>query len=411
LKPKEKKMKHKFYFSMFMIMAAMLLLTACATPATPTQPPQPTDVPAVEQPTEVPPTEAPEPTKVPPTEAPTEPPVAEGPCLIVGALYGGPMNDAGYNQAMHESMVEMQKNIECVKLIEAENVPDEAGAKTTMENMIQQGAKLIYATAFNHQNPAFELAETHKDVIFEHAGGWMMGDNFANYFGAPPNSWYAMGVAAGLMTESNKLGFVAAFPLGWTTTFINAFTLGAQSVNPDVQTTVAYTFNWGDRAKEADATNSLINQGADVIAMHVDSPSTVISTAEERGAYSIGFQDLAAQQFAPEYWLSGTGYTLGDKVTWLTSTVIDGTWKPIFLRCGVADGCITIAPFGPKVPQEVQDKTLQAIKDADEGKIVVFAGPIKDQAGEVRVAEGETLTDDMMSSLDWFVQGVVGSPK
>ena len=100
-------MKHKFYFSMLIILAAMLLLTACATPATPTQAPQPTEAPAVEQPTAVPPTKAPEPTAVPPTEAPTEPPAAEGPCLIVGALYGGPMNDAGYNQAMHESMVEM----------------------------------------------------------------------------------------------------------------------------------------------------------------------------------------------------------------------------------------------------------------------------------------------------------------
>jgi basic membrane protein A and related proteins len=404
-------MKHKFYSGLMIVMVAALLLAACAAPAAPTQAPQPTNPPVVEQPTEVPPTNAPEPSAVPPTEALTEVPKAEGPCLVVGALYGGPMNDAGYNQAMHESMVAMNKNIPCVKLIEAENVPDEAGAKTTMENMIQQGAKLIFATAFNHQNPAFELAKTHKDVIFEHAGGWMMSDNFANYFGAPPNSWYAMGVAAGLMTKSNKLGFVAAFPLGWTTTFINAFTLGAQSVNPNVQTNVAYTFNWGDRAKEADTTNSLINQGADVIAMHVDSPSTIISTAEERGVYSIGFQDLAAQQFAPEYWLSGTGFTLGDKVTWLTSTVLDGTWKPIFLRCGVSDGCMAVAPFGPKVPQDVQDKVLQAVKDTDAGTIVVFKGPIKDQTGTVKVAEGETLTDDQLSALDWFVQGVVGSPK
>jgi basic membrane protein A len=348
---------------------------------------------------------------VPPTEMPTAQPAASEPCLIVGALYGGPMNDAGYNQAMHESMVEMTKNIACVKLIEAENVPDEAGAKTTMENMIQQGAKLIFATAFNHQNPAFELAGTHKDVIFEHAGGWMMSDNFANYYGAPPNSWYAMGVAAGLMTQSNKLGFVAAFPMGWTTTFINAYTLGAQSVNPKVQTIVSYTFNWGDRAKEADATNSLINQGADVITMHVDSPSTVISTAESRGVYSIGFQDLAAQQFAPEYWVAGTGFTLGGKVTWLTQTVIDKTWKPIFLRCGVTDGCITLAPFGSKVSKDVQDKVLQAIKDTDGGQIVVFKGPIKDQSRAVKVAEGETLTDDQLSALDWFVEGVVGSPK
>lgn len=394
---KEKKMKHKIYFSIAAFLATLLLLSACAAPAATTQAPQPTDKVVEEKPTAVPPTEAPA--------------VAAEPCLIVGALYGGPMNDAGYNQAMHESMVEMTKNISCVKLIEAENVPDEAGAKTTMENMIQQGAKLIFATAFNHQNPAFELAGTHKDVIFEHAGGWMMSDNFANYFGAPPNSWYAMGVAAGSMTKSNKLGFVAAFPMGWTTTFINAFTLGAKSVNPQVQTIVAYTFAWGDRAKEADTTNSLINQGVDVITMHVDSPSTVISTAESRGVYSIGFQDLAAQQFAPEFWLTGTGYTLGGKVTWLTSTVIDKTWEPIFLRCGVKDGCIAIAPFGSKVPQDVQDKVLQAIKDADDGTIVVFKGPIKDQDGAIRIAEGETLTDDKMSALDWFVEGVVGSPK
>ena len=412
-------MKHKIYSSITIILAALLLLTACATPAAPTQAPQPTSAPVASavppteapKPTAVPPTEAPKATAVPPTEAPTVAPTAAGPCLIVGALYGGPMNDAGYNQAMHESMTQMNKKITCVKLIEAENVPDEAGAKTTMENMIQQGAKLIFATAFSHQNPAFDLAKTHKDVIFEHAGGWMMSDNFANYFGAPPNSWYAMGVAAGLTTKSNKLGFVAAFPLGWTTTFINAFTLGAQSVNPKVQTNVAYTFNWGDRAKEADATNSLINQGADVITMHVDSPSTIISTAESRGVNSIGFQNLAAQQFAPENWITGSGYTLGDKITWLTSTVLDKTWKPIFLRCGVKDGCMAIAPFGPKVPKDVQDKVLQAMKDADDGKLVVFKGPIVDQTGAVKIAEGETLTDDKMSALDWFVKGVVGSPK
>src|SRR5512143_3124495 len=291
----------------------------------------------------------------------------------------------------------IKDNITCVQIIEAENVPDEAGATTTMENMISQGAKMIIATAFNHQYPALELSKKYPDVIFEHAGGWEMGANFANFFGTPPDGWYMMGVAAGKMTKSNKLGFVAAFPLGWTSTFINAFELGAKSVNPNAQTIVAYTFNWGDRAKEADTTSSLINQGADVISMHVDSPSTVISTAESRGAYSIGFQDLAAQQFAPEFWLTGTGFTLGGKVTWLTSTVLDKTWKPIFLRCGVKDGCMAVAPFGPKVPKDVQDKVVQAMKDADDGKIVVFKGPIKDQSGAVKVPEGQTLTDDQLS--------------
>jgi basic membrane lipoprotein Med (substrate-binding protein (PBP1-ABC) superfamily) len=333
------------------------------------------------------------------------------PSLIIGALYGGPITDAGYNQAMHEAVMAIKTNMPDVKIIEAENVPDEAGATTTMENMINQGAGLIFATAFNHQYPAFELSKKHPDIIFEHAGGWEMGPNFANFFGKPPDGWYLMGVAAAKMTESDKLGFVAAFPLGWTLTFVNAFELGAQSVNPNVKTIVAYTFNWGDRAKEADTTNSLINQGVDVITMHVDSPSTVISTAESRGVYSIGYQNLAAQQFAPEYWISGTGFTLGNTFTFLARGVVDGTWKPIFLRCGIEDGCMAIAPFGPKVPKDVENLVMKTKADIDSGAMLVFKGPIKDQEGTIRVADGEVLGDDAMGSVDWFVKGVIGSPK
>ena len=342
---------------------------------------------------------------------PAEVSAEEEPVLIIGALYGGPITDAGYNQAMHEGVMAIETNIKGVKIIEAENVGDEAGATLTMENMIQQGATMIIATAFNHQYPALELSKKYPDVIFEHAGGWEMSSNFANFFGKPPDGWYLMGIAAGMMTTSNKFGFVAAFPLGWTLTFINAFELGAKSVNPEAQTIVAYTFSWGDRAKEADTTNSLINQGVDVITMHVDSPSTVISTAESRSVYSIGFQSLEAQKFAPEYWITGTGFTLGDKLTWVASTVIDGTWKPIFKRWGIADGAMAIAPFGPKVPQEVKDAVNQAQADLDAGNIVVFKGPIKDQDGNVMVAEGEVLTEDVMGSVDWFVEGVIGSPK
>jgi basic membrane lipoprotein Med (substrate-binding protein (PBP1-ABC) superfamily) len=174
---------------------------------------------------------------------------------------------------------------------------------------------------------------------------------------------------------------------------------------------VTYTFAWGDAAKEADATNSLINQGVDVITMHVDSPATILSTAESRGVWSIGFQSLAAQQYAPDYWISGIGYTLGDKLTWLASTVIDGSWEPIFLRCGIADGCMAMAPFGANVPAEVQDQVNAVKADIEAGTTAVFAGPIVDQDGTVRVAEGEVLAEDAMSAVDWFVQGVVGSPK
>ncbi len=389
----------RIYSILAVLLVISLFIAACDQAETPTE--APTEPPA--EPTS-PPVE--EPTSVPATEPPEE-----EACLIIGALHGGPVTDAGYNQAMHDSIMAIKDNIPCVEIIEAENVPEEAGATSTMENMIQEGAGMIIATAFNHQYPALELSQKYPEVIFEHAGGWEMGSNFANFFGEPPDTWYMMGVAAGQMTESNKLGFVAAFPLGWTLTFINACQLGAQSVNPDVETIVTYTFGWGDSAKEADATNSLINQGADVITMHVDSPATVLSTAESRGVYSIGFQSLAAQQFAPENWITGTGYTLGGTLTWLTSGVIDGTWEPIFLRCGTADGCMAIAPFGEKVPQEVQDKVNEVKDEIEAGTIVVFTGPIVDQDGNVKIPEGEVLTPDLMGSVDWFVEGVVGSPK
>ncbi len=391
-------MKKKLLYTVLgTMMVLSLLLAACAPAETPTEAPAEPDTPVEE----------------PVVEEPAEPeePAEEGACLIIGALHGGPINDAGYNQAMHESVAAIAANIECVEIIEAENVPEEAGATATMENMIAEGAGMIIATAFNHQYPALELAGKYPDVIFEHAGGWEMSGNFANFFGEPPDVWYMMGVAAGRMTETDKLGFVAAFPIGWTLTFANAFHLGAQSVNPDVETTVSFTFSWGDSAKEADTTNALINQGVDVITMHVDSPATVISTAESRAVYSIGFQSLHAQEFAPEYWISGSGYTLGGTLTWLTSTVLDGTWEPIFLRCSLWDGCMALAPFGPKVPQEVQDEVMAVSDSIESGETVVFAGPIYDQDGNVVVAEGDELTADVMSSVDWFVQGMVGSPK
>jgi basic membrane protein A and related proteins len=145
--------------------------------------------------------------------------------------------------------------------------------------------------------------------------------------------------------------------------------------------------------------------------MHVDSPATIISTAESRGVYSIGFQNLAAQQFAPQYWISGTGFTLGDKLTWLASTVLDKTWKPIFLRCGLEDSCMAIAPFGPKVPKEVQDLVMQKKAEIAAKTLVVFTGPVVGQDGKIRVPTGEVLSADAMSSVDWFVKGVVGSPK
>lgn len=397
-----------FLVSCLLITAMLLGACAPAAPVAVTQ--EPTK--AAPQPTTVPPTVAP--TAVPPPAEPTkapEPTKEEGPCLKIGALYVGSVKDAGYNQAMHESIMEIKKNIACVEIIEAENIPEGPDAEKTMQTMIDQGVKLIFPTSFGHQEQAFNLAKKYPDVIFEHVGGYMMADNFANLYGKPPEAFYILGAAAGMVTKTNKLGFIAAFPIGWTVTFINAFELGAQSTNPNAETIVSWTFNWSDSAKEAAATDALINQGVDVITMHADAPGTIIQTAEARGVYSIGINSVASQQFAPEYWLSGFGFTLGGKMTWLASTVMDKTWKPIFLRCGFSDGCMQFAPFGPKVPQEAKDKVDALLKDLNDGKLAIFNGPLTDQEGKVRVEQGKALTDEELGNLDWFVKGVIGSTK
>jgi basic membrane protein A len=202
-------MKNKLKLILVIMVSLAMFLSACG-PAAPSTP-------------------AVVPTEVPPTAVPTETP----PCLIIGATYGGSINDSGYNQAMHEAVMAIKTNIPCVSIIEAENVYDEAGATAQMESMIDQGAGMIIATGSQHQYPALALAETHPDVIFEHAGGWETRDNFGIFFGSPPDGWYLMGIAAGKMTTSNKIGFVANAPFGWALTFINAFELGVQSVNPD----------------------------------------------------------------------------------------------------------------------------------------------------------------------------------
>lgn len=329
--------------------------------------------------------------------------------LTVGAIYVGSINDYGYNQSMHEGLVVMKKAIPGTTLLEAENVPETAEASRVMEGMIQQGAKLIFATSFGHQQAAFDLAKQHPDVVFEHAGGWMQAPNFGNFFAATQAAWYPMGVAAGKMTKSNTLGFVAGVPIGYVIGNINAFALGARSINPKVEVRVVAIGSWSDKAKEAAAAGALIDQGADVVTMHVDSPATVIQSAESRGVYSIGFQSLAAQKLAPKGWLTGLGFTWGPFMTETAKSVIAGTFKPAMVRDGLGQ-MIAVAPFGAAVPEPVQ-ALVTASADKVKGGFNPFTGPITDNTGAVRIKEGEAWGGDKMGNFDWYVEGVIGKAK
>ena len=331
------------------------------------------------------------------------------PVLTVGAIYVGSTNDYGYNRSMHDGLMAMKAAIPGVTVLEAENVPETAEAERVMEGMIQQGAKLIFATSFGHQQSAFDLAKKHPDVVFEHAGGWMQAPNFGNFFGATQAAWYPMGVAAGLMTKSNTLGFVVGVPIGYAIGNVNAFALGARSVNPKAQVRVVVVGSWSDKAKEAAATNALIDEGADVVAMHVDSPATVIQAAESRGAYSIGFQSVEARALAPKGWITGLGFTWGPFMTETAKSVIAGTFKPAMVREGLGE-MITVAPFGSAVPETVRAQVTAAADKVAKG-FNPFTGPIVDNTGVVRIKDGEAWGGDKMGSFDWYVEGVIGKAK
>src|SRR5271154_6274044 len=323
------------------------------------------------------------------------------PPLTVGAIYVGSVNDYGYNRAMKDGLEEMKRNIPGLKLIEAENVPESAESERVMEGMIQQGAKLIFATSFGHQQFAFNLAKTHPDVYFEHAGGWMQAPNFGNFFGATQSAWYPMGVAAGKMTKTNTLGFVVGVPIGYAIGNVNAFEMGARSVNPQAQTRVVVTGGWADKAKEAAAANALIDQGADVVTMHVDSPATVLQTAESRGVCSIGFQSTAARTLAPKGWITGLGFTWGPFMTATAKSVIDGNFKPAMVREGLGEGMMAVAPFGAAVPADVRGLVTAAADRIGKG-FNPFTGPVTDNTGVVRISAGESWGGDKMGNFDWY---------
>jgi simple sugar transport system substrate-binding protein/basic membrane protein A len=315
------------------------------------------------------------------------------PVLTIGAIYVGSIDDAGYNQALHDSIAVIGDNIDDVEIIEAENVPEDA-CTVPMQLMIDQGADLIFATSYGYHDAALALSVANPDVVFEWCGGGSENAtaNFGTFFGEPPNGWYMMGMAAGLMMQENEVedpmfGFVAAFPIGWTRTFINAFTLGAQSVYPPVvpnataavEVVVAYTFSWSDLAQQAITTNALIDQGADVITMHVDAPTTVIGTAETRGVYSIGYQSVEAKKFASLKWIGGIGFTFGDKLTEVAQDVIDGTYVGANKYWGWDEGAMALAEWGPDVTEDIKAEVLAAKDDLEAGTLYPFTGPIYDR--------------------------------
>ncbi|MGH8905484.1 MAG: BMP family ABC transporter substrate-binding protein [Egibacteraceae bacterium] len=335
--------------------------------------------------------------------------------FTVGFLFVGPKDDFGYNQAAYEGSLAVEEAFPGVTVLRAENVPETSEAETVMEDMIARGADLIFPTSFGHLEFAVNGAKAHPDVVFVHQGGLEPEplDNLGTYFGTVYEPVYTAGIAAGAATESGKLGFVYAFPIPQTLANINAFHLGARSVNPDVETITIQTGSWCDPGVQAQAAQSLVDQGVDVITQHQDCTKTIIEAAEAAGVSSVGYH-ADASSLAPNGWLTGSEWDWDALYTDITRTVMEGgfvdsPYNGDFrggLRTG--DNPFVQSVFGPSVSEETKALIEQTREEFRAGGSP-FRGPITDQSGAVVVPEGAQLTYAEAETINWLAEGIVGS--
>jgi basic membrane protein A len=279
-----------------------------------------------------------------------------------------------------------------------------------MESLIKKGCKVIFATSFGYMDYVDELAKKYPNVVFEHCSGYKMNDkNFGNYFGREYQARYLAGIAAGKATVKNKIGYVAAMKIPECIRGINAFTLGVRSVNPEATVNVVWTNTWYDPTIEKQSAESLLASGCDVMAQHQDTPSAVAAAAAA-GAFSTGYNTSMAASGKDGY-LTSPIWNWGPYFVKVVDSVMKKTYKPESYWGGLETGTIALDAFGPSVTQETKD-LIKAKSDAMSAHTWdVFWGPIKDQSGAVKVADGAKMSDGEMLSMDWFVEGVVGSTK
>lgn len=335
--------------------------------------------------------------------------------LTVGIVYVGPRDDYGYNQAQAEAAAALKK-MAGVKVVEEENVPETAAVQKTMAGMIaQDGATLLFPTSFGYFDPhMLAVAAKNPEVRFAHCGGlWTEGKhpkNTASYFGYIDECQYLNGVVAGHMSKSGKLGFIAAKPIPQVLRNINAFTMGARSVNPKITTQVIFTGDWSLPVKEAEATNSLADQGVDVFTMHVDGPKVIVETAAKRGKMVCGYHASQAK-LAPQAYLTGAEWNWITAYTTFVEAAKSGKPHPNFVRGGLKEGFVKMSAYGPAV-SEAAKKQADAIKaQMVAGSFDIFKGPLKDNKGNVVIAAGKTLKqrDIELEKMNYLVEGVIGN--
>src|SRR5579863_3301156 len=332
--------------------------------------------------------------------------------LTVGVVYVGARDDFGWNQA-HAVAIQALKKVPGVKVVEEENVPETDACAKTMESMINlDGAGLILATSFGYYTPfVVDMAKKYPEVQFRHAAPLWNKDkdpkNAGSYFGYLNQAHYVNGVAAGLCTKKNKIGFVAAKPIASVLSNINSVLLGARSTNPNATVQVIFTGDWSLPVREAEAANALVDAGCDVITCHVDGPKVVIETAEKRGVMSCG-HNASQAPLAPKGFITGAEYKWETIYKGYAADLAAGKELPNFTAGGYEVDFVQNSPFGAGCAAEGQKAAMAAI-DGLKAKKPIYVGPLKDNKGKVVIDKTYDNLDPFLDKMDYLLDGVVGS--
>jgi simple sugar transport system substrate-binding protein len=335
--------------------------------------------------------------------------------LVIGFIYVGPRDDYGYNQA-HAEAAAILKKMAGLKVVEEEKVPETVAVEKSMESMINlDGATLLFPTSFGYFDPhMLKMAAKYPKIQFRHCGGlWTEAKhpkNTGSYFGYIDEAQYVAGIVAGSTTKSGKLGFVAAKPIPQVLRNINAFTLGAQTVNPKITTQAIFTGDWAMPVKEAEATNSMIAQGVDVVTCHVDSPKVVIETAERAGIFSSGYH-CNQSKLAPKGYLTGAEWNWEKVYVEMVEAMKAGQAPGNFMRGGLKEGFVRVSPYGPAVAAATKEKADAAKLGLLNGTLAIYKGGLKDNKGNTIIPAGTTFatTEPKLESMNYLVEGVIGA--
>jgi basic membrane protein A and related proteins len=319
-------------------------------------------------------------------------------------VYVGPHNDGGYSQQhdMGRQAVATALGDKVDATTYLENVP-EADAEAPIRGLAQSGCKLIFTTSFGFMDPTIKVAGDFPDVKFEHATGYKAADNVSTYNTRWYEGRYVMGQIAAKISKKGVAGYIVSVPVPEVIMGIDAFMLGAQSVNPDFKIKIIWVNSWFDPAKEGDAANVLINQGVDVLVQHTDSPAPM-QAAEKAGIHAFG-QSADMSSFGPKAHLGSLVDLWAPYYVERTKAVLDGTWKSQQVWEGFKEGLVDLAPL-QNMPDDVKAMAAASIAKIKSGELKVFKGPITWQDGTVEAADGSVIPDGELLGLNKFVKGV-----